>query len=60
MMDLPSQERDRCYRSHHRRRILCANPRSRKSLRTEQSANARIARINILTILEYMVRNALL
>jgi hypothetical protein len=33
MMDLLSQERDRRYRSHHRRRVLGASPRSRKSLR---------------------------
>ena len=36
-LDLLSQERDRRYRSHHRRRVLGASPRSRKSLRTSKA-----------------------
>jgi hypothetical protein len=37
MMDLLSRERDLRYRSHHRRRVLGASPRSRKSLRTSRA-----------------------
>jgi hypothetical protein len=57
--DLLSQERnrDRSYPCHHRRRVLGESPL--KSAH-EQSANARIARINILTIWEYVLKRSLM